>query len=853
MRFGFPKPGSKTSPRGRSRSLRPGVLPLEPRQLLTVVTVSNGNIGDTVSNPPTPGELRIDGVPTDPTANNIRPVAALGVQFTAPATTGQATGLQVSYVGDVNGDDFDDFLISSPFSLAASGDFGLPQPSSSGRVYLVFGSQSADPDQQVASYLDLINTFGVPDDNILARNDRVADITQLGQLNQSTPDPSPFPPGDENYAFDGLIFQTSGTPDDLFGAAVAPAGDLNNDGFADFAIGAPGDSNNRGRVVVVYGSSTIDDFQPGFNLIDLDRNQPAPTSIDTTYIDGQLIGSRFGQAISPAGDVIADGFFDLAIGAPLASINAPTGSRVANGAAYLIDGNEFINTPASLDLSLFGTAASAVDGLRFAGGADGSRLGFSLARGGNFSSGSINGQSDLLIGAPSSQTAEALNEGRLYVVFGAPNLLNQFTTPGADPTFFIDALSVTGGTQVVNGLVYSGLFAGERLGYSVSTAGDYNGGGQHDIIVGAPGFPDTTGLEPNGRAVLIRGEDSPAATVDTIPLTVSAPDLEWTTFLSPTDIGALLGASVGVTTSINSQIQNGDNLPELLIGAPRAIENTGVAYVAAGARDSFFNSLEVPNTPVPLGTLSLLNLPTPRGFLPVVRIQGTQLDRADTETFFGLSVSGTSPYNASPFRSNISVDNDALGDILIGAPLDSPVYLNQQVPFSGGAFLLEGAFLPLGVPLPADGGDDDDDDDDDTGGGGIAAFQFPPANAAAPPFGEALVPSPIALSGLPFYRPLPFSRATYQQFLTRPGFALRTRNFYFPDQAVNRRVSSGSNHNERDGIFTLPKGVFTRGQFQVGQRTGPINHGVRTLPLGEFRTLGGGLLAQWAALRGRRI
>ena len=858
MRFGFPKPGSNCSRRGRSQVLRPGVSPLEPRQLLSLVTVNNGTIAgiDNISTPPLPTDLRIDGYPTDPTASNVEPVAALGVQFTSPASLAQAPGLRVSYVGDVNDDGFVDFAISAPFTALPTGEFGLPQPSGSGLVYLVFGSETANPAQgDIESYLDLVNTFDVPDDNILARNDRVADITQLGQENQSTPNPNVFPSGNQNYAFDGLIFQTSLTGDDNFGAAVSAAGDLNDDGFADFAIGAPGDSSNRGRVVIVYGSATIDDFAPGLNLIDVDRTQPAPTLIDTTYIDGQLVGSRFGGAISPAGDVIDDGVLDLAIGAPSASINGPTDARVGNGAVYLISGEEFSNTPTSLDLSDFGTTLAPDQGILFVGAASGSRAGFALGRGGNFSSSDFD-QADLLIGAPSVPTAAELNEGRLYVVFGSATLLNQFTTDGDDPTFYLENLSVTGGDQTIDGLVYSGLTVGERLGYSVSNAGDYNGDGQFDIIVGAPGFLNATGLEFNGRAILIRGEESPPASVDPIPLTLLAPDLEWTNFLgNDSNLGALIGASVGVTISLNN-----DTLPELLIGAPGAQSGLGFVYVVAGAEDSFYTSL-VDDPPFPFVNLDTQAAlapglpPTPAGVLPVILISGATNFRADLVSFFGQSVSGISPFDASPFRSTITVDSDTLGDILIGAPLDTPTYpVDTGVnPFSGGAFVIEGAFLPLGVPVPRDGGGDDNGGDDEEVGAGVSNFVFPPANAAAPPYGEALTPTPEALSGLPFYRPLPFSRSTYQQFLARPGFALRTRNFFFPDQAVDRHFAA-SKHGNR-GIYTLPKSVFTRGRFQVGERTGAINHGIRTIPLAEFRALGGaaGLRAQLAALRARRV
>ena len=92
--------------------------------------------------------------------------------------------------------------------------------------------------------------------------------------------------------------------------------------------------------------------------------------------------------------------------------------------------------------------------------------------------------------------------------------------------------------------------------------------------------------------------------------------------------------------------------------------------------------------------------------------------------------------------------------------------------------------------------------------------------------------------------------ASYRQFLARPGFAQRLRNFFHPEDAVDRKFSSGD--GERDGIYTLPKRVFTRGRFEVGEIPGRINHGIPTIALADFRTPNRGLLANRSAFLGRR-
>ena len=96
-----------------------------------------------------------------------------------------------------------------------------------------------------------------------------------------------------------------------FGFSVATAGDANVDGYDDILVGAPGpetDEQSRGRVFVYHGSAS------GLRTAPSAGTGPSPKP------DGQIVfaqaGARFGSAVATAGDVNADGFVDVLIGAP---------------------------------------------------------------------------------------------------------------------------------------------------------------------------------------------------------------------------------------------------------------------------------------------------------------------------------------------------------------------------------------------------------------------------------------------------------------------------------------------------------------------------------------------------------
>src|SRR6185295_7094224 len=194
-------------------------------------------------------------------------------------------------------------------------------------------------------------------------------------------------------------------------------------------------------------------------------------------ITGAAASNYSGIAVSSAGDVNGDGFADLVVGAPGASVNG-----AYTGATYVIFGKA---SGFSATLSL--AALNGSNGFRITGVAVGDKSGTSV------SSGDINrdGFSDLVIAAPSADP-NGTSSGTTFVVLG------KATSFGSSML-----LSDLNGT---NGFRISGEAAYDGSGTWVSSVGDINGDGFADVIVGAPGA-DPNGLS-SGASYVVFGKAS---------------------------------------------------------------------------------------------------------------------------------------------------------------------------------------------------------------------------------------------------------------------------------------------------------------------------------------------------------
>lgn len=431
------------------------------------------------------------GPSLDPT-EALQPTSLVGALF----------GFSVSKAGDINNDGFDDVVVGAP------GDHvnltvGLGTVSAAvGKVYIYYG-----------------NTF---DGNI-----NTEPVVSLS-VNLQQPD---F----------GILAVTPVNP--LYGFSVSNAGDVNDDGFADIVVGSPAYFNLvgltiAGRVDVYHGSGT------GLNTT------PA------RKITGGFIGGLFGYSVSAAGKVNNDAFDDIVAGAP-ASIGI-----VAVGSAYVFHG------------SASGITATSVSGanstLQSPGLLTQTLFGYSVSNAGDVNG---DGRDDVIIGEPLSLEAtlalQLVAVGKAHIFYGSNT-----------------GVQTAGATQLTSprrpGVI--GLLQGNLLyGFSVSAAGDMNCDGLSDVIVGEPGGTAISlgagvlGLVSanalSGKAYVYYGRTA------TGPVNSPSWLLQESGALSAAN---LLGASVSDAGDVN-----GDGNADLLIGAPNGTMNfnsslTGIVGSAVG-------------------------------------------------------------------------------------------------------------------------------------------------------------------------------------------------------------------------------------------------------------------------------
>ncbi|MCX7246552.1 MAG: VCBS repeat-containing protein, partial [Burkholderiales bacterium] len=238
---------------------------------------------------------------------------------------------------------------------------------------------------------------------------------------------------------------------DYSGVSVASAGDVNGDGLADLIVGAnssdPTGAVDGGRSYVVFGKTA----DTAINL------SAIAAGTGGFVINGQCANDQSGRSVASAGDVNGDGLADLIVGA---IVSSPAGGSNA-GRSYVVFGK---TAGAAINLSAI---AGGTGGFVINGQCANDSSGASVA-----SAGDVNGDglADLIVGANSSDPAGAVDGGRSYVVFG------KSTTT---------AINLSGIASGAGGFVINGQCAGDRSGWSVASAGDVNGDGLADLIVGA--------------------------------------------------------------------------------------------------------------------------------------------------------------------------------------------------------------------------------------------------------------------------------------------------------------------------------------------------------------------------------
>ena len=183
---------------------------------------------------------------------------------------------------------------------------------------------------------------------------------------------------------------------------------------------------------------------------------PASGSADAVLI-GEASYDRLGGSVSAAGDVNGDGFGDFILGA---AANGEGGYNA--GAAYVIFGKADGVGP--LDLAGLDPA----DGFKILGDAAYDRAGLSVSAAGDVDG---DGFDDMIVGAPGHDPGAA-NAGAAYLIFGKQAGIGD-----------LDLASLAAG----DGIRIAGIGPSDYAGYSVSSAGDVDGDGFDDLLIGAYG------------------------------------------------------------------------------------------------------------------------------------------------------------------------------------------------------------------------------------------------------------------------------------------------------------------------------------------------------------------------------
>lgn len=455
-------------------------------------------------------------------------------------------GGPVDRAGDVNGDGNEDLLVAA----------GV------GGVRVVYGPTQGFNGVVDAQQLDGISGFVIVND---AQNDSL--VAGLGDINGDGLDDF----GVASLTGTRVIFGSASGFSRVFDVAslngsngfvfdsgatdIKRAGDINNDGLADFIVGnanaSPNGLTGAGVSYVIFGS------RGGFSAT------LAPTALNGSNgfaMIGRSAQDRTGAFVSGAGDFNNDGFGDLLIGAP----NQTADGKAEAGVAYLVLGAA--NLPGVFSLA----DIDGNNGFAFHGSDIQDLTGASLSAIGDLNH---DGVDDIAIGAPGKGPfgVPSSYAGETYVLFGGnfsgTNIVTENDLNGSN------GLVVEGIRGGVIPIEVGETIWGDLAGVDVDALGDFNGDGIDDMMIGASNTILTASRKGNGTAYFLFGTNS------AYPSRFSLNDLDGSNGFRIVGEGTVdyFGVSLAGAGDFNR-----DGIPDAIIGA----SGQGETYVFYGRETS---------------------------------------------------------------------------------------------------------------------------------------------------------------------------------------------------------------------------------------------------------------------------